>query len=327
MRSVKTPKNLKPIIKFDGTELTKEDIHHLYIIDRLNIATMAFIFDVDELTMFFHARKYGYGHRKAENGLYGRAYDMQKKTEKRFELFSEKRRQKEQEKRDRETWEEAARLYGKPKPEIQYITVNGRKFADRDLLDAYNRNVKVIYNQLKYRKRVGLTTKPKELNTVSRVALSAMRLHRGLDMFQFSKESGIPYNTVVFYEKTQYALIPKELSDKYFEVLKISKREYKKILECLSGERKTMFEEEDRIIPEGVRTIVWERDKGKCTKCGREEYLHYHHVTHFSKGGEHKAKNLKLLCVGCHAAVHFGEPGYAMLKAKADKLGVSVNVS
>ncbi len=53
----------------------------------------------------------------------------------------------------------------------------------------------------------------------------------------------------------------------------------------------------NRSIPGDVQREVYERDKGKCTKCGSTENLHFDHILPFSKGGSSKvASNIQLLC-------------------------------
>jgi hypothetical protein len=54
----------------------------------------------------------------------------------------------------------------------------------------------------------------------------------------------------------------------------------------------------ERIIPSAVKLAVWNRDKGKCVKCGASDNLHYDHDIPYSKGGTSiDAKNVQLLCV------------------------------
>lgn len=53
----------------------------------------------------------------------------------------------------------------------------------------------------------------------------------------------------------------------------------------------------DRIIPGDIQRTVYERDQGKCQKCGSSENLHFDHIIPYSKGGSSKvAKNIQLLC-------------------------------
>jgi len=52
-----------------------------------------------------------------------------------------------------------------------------------------------------------------------------------------------------------------------------------------------------RMIPSAVKLEVWQRDKGRCVICGREDNLHFDHDLPFSKGGTSlTAKNIRLLC-------------------------------
>ncbi|MRR17362.1 MAG: HNH endonuclease [Deltaproteobacteria bacterium] len=52
-----------------------------------------------------------------------------------------------------------------------------------------------------------------------------------------------------------------------------------------------------RIIPTAVKLAVWQRDGGKCTKCGTTEDLHFDHIIPWSKGGSsNTSDNVQLLC-------------------------------
>jgi hypothetical protein len=55
--------------------------------------------------------------------------------------------------------------------------------------------------------------------------------------------------------------------------------------------------EHTRVIPTSVKLKVWERDKGKCVICAKEDNLHFDHIIPFSKGGSSLvAENIQLLC-------------------------------
>ncbi len=73
-------------------------------------------------------------------------------------------------------------------------------------------------------------------------------------------------------------------------------------LEAVEGEEDLtqavpMRPERRRIIPSHVKMAVWQRDGGKCTKCGASDELHFDHVIPFSRGGTSiTIENVQLLC-------------------------------
>ncbi len=314
LRFIKEPSK---VYKLNGEELTKDDLHYLYIQgEKLSVLSIATIFECEPITIYLYLRKYHIGARKEDIFYYSIVHDMNQKLKKEHEDNVDREWRKRKKKIDDELRAKAIEIYGKPKPEPVIHMINGKQYVDNDLVEYYEKQIRLIMKQLQQTS----VKQTKELNRIRNVDLSAMRLHRGLDMHKFSQASGIPFKTILYYEKTRYVIVPKEISNQYIKALNISSRELKKIKECLSGKRKTMFEEDSRDLTESVRQYVFKRDKGRCQKCGSNKYLHFHHIERYSMGGKHEARNLKLLCVKCHAMEHYGEKGFAMLKAQAEKL-------
>ena len=48
-----------------------------------------------------------------------------------------------------------------------------------------------------------------------------------------------------------------------------------------------------------ARQEVWERDGGRCVRCGAQQELQYDHIIPLSRGGADTAENLQLLCAPC----------------------------
>lgn len=53
-------------------------------------------------------------------------------------------------------------------------------------------------------------------------------------------------------------------------------------------------------IPEAVRLFVWQRDRGRCTRCGNNQLLEFDHIIPFSLGGSSTERNIQLLCESCN---------------------------
>ncbi|MDE2290440.1 MAG: HNH endonuclease [Elusimicrobia bacterium] len=53
-------------------------------------------------------------------------------------------------------------------------------------------------------------------------------------------------------------------------------------------------------ISEEVRMAVWQRDGGKCAKCGSNEFLEFDHIVPVSQGGSSTMRNVELLCERCN---------------------------
>jgi hypothetical protein len=56
----------------------------------------------------------------------------------------------------------------------------------------------------------------------------------------------------------------------------------------------------ERKILDSVKREVWNRDGGKCSKCGSREKLEFDHIIPYSKGGSNTARNIELLCMDCN---------------------------
>ena len=53
-------------------------------------------------------------------------------------------------------------------------------------------------------------------------------------------------------------------------------------------------------IPSDLRKTIWNRDKGRCVRCGSDSEIQYDHIVPVSKGGATTEANLELLCAICN---------------------------
>jgi 5-methylcytosine-specific restriction endonuclease McrA len=66
------------------------------------------------------------------------------------------------------------------------------------------------------------------------------------------------------------------------------------------GSKSNSSSKERQPIPDDVKMFVWQRDGGRCVKCGSQENLEYDHIIPVSKGGSNTARNIQLLCEKCN---------------------------
>jgi hypothetical protein len=55
-------------------------------------------------------------------------------------------------------------------------------------------------------------------------------------------------------------------------------------------------------LPDDVKLLVWQRDHGRCVKCGSNIELQFDHIIPFSLGGASTPENLQILCGSCNRA-------------------------
>ncbi|HZS44155.1 MAG TPA: zinc ribbon domain-containing protein [Blastocatellia bacterium] len=60
-------------------------------------------------------------------------------------------------------------------------------------------------------------------------------------------------------------------------------------------------EEVDSKLDAEIKKEVWERDRGKCVKCGSNSYLHFSEIVPSSRGMMPSITNLHLICAKCQA--------------------------
>jgi hypothetical protein len=70
-------------------------------------------------------------------------------------------------------------------------------------------------------------------------------------------------------------------------------------IEALENVEQTDIARRER-ISDSVRLFVWQRDQGKCVKCGSAEKLEFDHIIPVIKGGSNTERNVQLLCEQCN---------------------------
>lgn len=58
--------------------------------------------------------------------------------------------------------------------------------------------------------------------------------------------------------------------------------------------------ERTRHIPDEIKREVWDRDGGRCVKCGKSDYLEFDHIIPHARGGANTVANVQILCRKCN---------------------------
>ena len=53
-------------------------------------------------------------------------------------------------------------------------------------------------------------------------------------------------------------------------------------------------------LSDSVKMFVWQRDEGKCAKCGKKEKLEFDHIIPVAEGGSNTERNIQILCESCN---------------------------
>jgi hypothetical protein len=61
-----------------------------------------------------------------------------------------------------------------------------------------------------------------------------------------------------------------------------------------------LSQSERRPIPDEVKVLVWQRDSGRCVKCGSQTNLEFDHIIPLMRGGSSTFRNIQLLCAPCN---------------------------
>lgn len=99
--------------------------------------------------------------------------------------------------------------------------------------------------------------------------------------------------------KLREEILEKDREKREKEKLKFLKEKVKKEL-VEEGMILNDFELKREPIPQEILDKVWNRDGGKCVKCGSQEKIEFDHIIPFSKGGSNTYRNIQILCEKCN---------------------------
>lgn len=113
-------------------------------------------------------------------------------------------------------------------------------------------------------------------------------------------------NEKVFLLREKFGYTYEEASELFEETRRFEKKaKLKKIKRKISQKVYELYsdipaDDERKPIQDDVKMTVWQRDNGKCIKCGSRENLEFDHIIPFSKGGSNTERNIQLLCESCN---------------------------
>jgi hypothetical protein len=93
---------------------------------------------------------------------------------------------------------------------------------------------------------------------------------------------------------------PKELRALILEAAHRKARRIQRALSLVDNEGANTMDANRQPIPDDAKILVWQRDGGKCVKCGSKEKLEYDHIIPLSRGGSNTARNIQILCETCN---------------------------
>jgi len=82
--------------------------------------------------------------------------------------------------------------------------------------------------------------------------------------------------------------------------LKEREHKFKKIQYDVESQKDPTYQPTREPIPDDVKIFVWQRDGGRCVKCGSREKLEFDHIIPLARGGSNTARNIQLLCEKCN---------------------------
>ena len=133
-------------------------------------------------------------------------------------------------------------------------------------------------------------------------------LYQGIDIESFYKEnkSEIESRTLEIEQQAidaqlnyEKEVIRKSLLEQERKK-KLQREVYKELVEEGYIHKQQNYDSSREPIPQDVMDSVWNRDSGKCVKCGSQESLEFDHIIPFSKGGANTYRNLQILCKKCN---------------------------
>ena len=99
---------------------------------------------------------------------------------------------------------------------------------------------------------------------------------------------------------TNEAYTPEEIRALIHEAVRKKERRIQRAMSIVNGGDKWNPDTSRESVPDEVKVLVWQRDQGKCVKCGSQENLEYDHIIPVSKGGSNTARNIQILCETCN---------------------------
>lgn len=161
------------------------------------------------------------------------------------------------------------------------VLIQDDKFLE-ELLSSISRDVsKLIQNKIAYQKRLFTFKERYKVEIEKRIDERKRELLEEEDNYEK--------------EKIKQKLLEKERKKR------LHKEALKELIE--EGEIFNKYIDKDgkrEIISQDVMDKVWNRDGGRCAKCGSQENLEFDHIIPFSKGGATTYRNIQLLCKKCN---------------------------
>ena len=151
-----------------------------------------------------------------------------------------------------------------------------------------------------WRKRIwfaGTGTIPFEFDQELWKGLSELRYDEPVEVYSNGRRQWWWFGERFFYEDQNYSA--KDVQALILQAERQHDTQLRRAHQVMALENWDLLQRREP-IPEEVQRAIWQRDEGRCVKCGSSVMIHIDHLIPVALGGSNHPDNLQLLCANCN---------------------------